>query len=362
MKKQKKILFLGPYPHGIGPSQRFRLEIYFPFLEEENIDFDYRTFFNHKDYRILYTKGAFFNKSWIIFKGMVKRFLLLFSIAKYDFIFIQREATPIGPPLFEWIASKVFRKKLIYDFDDAIWLPNYTDENARFHFLKSYWKVKNIIKWSHKVVVGNIFLLNYAKQFNTDIIHIPTVVNTKDYHNAELHDKRKNNTTIIGWTGSLTTNKHIESLENIFKKLNEKHDYNLLVISNKKPAINIPNLHYEGWDYENEIQQLLKIDIGIMPLKTDHLFYEGKCGFKAIQYMALGITTIVTPLGVNKHIVTDKINGYHATTKEDWYNILDKLLTDKPNMVDITTGRKKIQESYCVYQTKEEFIALFDSK
>ena len=117
---KKKILFLVPYPLGVAPSQRFRFEQYFYALEKNNIPFVVVPFLDDKVWDVLYQKGNFAHKIFAVLKGFVKRYLLLFSLSKYDYIFIHREAAPVGPPLLEWLIAKVFSKKIIFDFDDVI--------------------------------------------------------------------------------------------------------------------------------------------------------------------------------------------------------------------------------------------------
>src|SRR5690606_36966739 len=130
--------------------------------------------------------------------AFARRFLLLFKIRKYDFIFIHREAAMIGPPFFEWFIAKVLRKKFIYDFDDAIWLANYSEANARFQGLKMYGKVRRIIKWADRVTVGNSFLAAYAHQFNSKVEVIPTSIDLAYQHNREGNPHQK--PLVIGWT------------------------------------------------------------------------------------------------------------------------------------------------------------------
>ncbi|MFM7856399.1 MAG: glycosyltransferase family 1 protein, partial [Flammeovirgaceae bacterium] len=140
--QKKKLLIICPYPIGESPSQRFRFEQYFNVLEKKEAVVITKPFYGLNTWQILYTNGHFIHKVIGIVVGFWGRLLLLSTVRKYDFIFIHREATPLGPPWFEWVAAKIFHKRIIYDFDDAIWLPNYSETNARFHRLKAYWKVR----------------------------------------------------------------------------------------------------------------------------------------------------------------------------------------------------------------------------
>src|SRR4051812_43061107 len=133
-----RILFVTPYPEGTTPSQRFRFEQYYPLLLKNNISYRTASFLNRRAWEVLYRKGFFMTKFFSLLSGYVKRFLLLFSLNKYDIVFIHREAEPFGPPVFEWIAAKVFRKKIVYDFDDAIWIPNASESNSMTKWFKRF--------------------------------------------------------------------------------------------------------------------------------------------------------------------------------------------------------------------------------
>src|ERR1700741_257008 len=116
-----RILFLTPYPKGTAASERFRFEQYYEFLSQKGISYSRHSFIGLRTWQFLYQKKAFWLKFLGISNGFVRRLRMLTQLKKYDFIFIHREAEPIGLPVFEWLIAKVFKKKIIFDFDDAIW-------------------------------------------------------------------------------------------------------------------------------------------------------------------------------------------------------------------------------------------------
>ena len=353
----KKIYFIVPYPHKEAPSQRFRFEQYFDFLEENDFDVEIYPFINQSTWKTLYGEGKIFKKAWGILMSFVRRFGLLFRLHNADFIFIHREAAHIGPPIFEWIIAKVLRRKYIYDFDDAIWLPNYSESNARFHRLKAYWKVRYCIKWASQITAGNAYLANYASQYNQNIQVIPTTIDTENHHNVMTsHDSQD---LIIGWTGTHTTMHYLDELVPVLKKLEQKYTFTFLVISNQSNDYDLKSLKFVKWNKETEIEDLAKINIGVMPLKQD-IWSEGKCGFKGLQYMALEIPTIMSPVGVNSTIVQNGINGFLVESQEEWYEILEKLILDKELRIQIgKAGKSRIDQAYSVLANQEKYLDLF---
>ena len=235
------------------------------------------------------------------------------TIGKYDFVYIHREAAPLGPPLFEWIIAKIWRKKIIYDFDDAIWIPVASENNKIARYVKWFSKVASICRMSYKVSVGNTFLGEYAGKYCKNIIVVPTVVDTIKSH-AQLQDQ-DTDTPAVGWTGTFSTLKYLDIILPAIKRLQEKYDFTFIVIANKDPQLPLKNYRFIYWSKETEIADLLQLHIGLMPLNNTEL-EKGKCGFKAIQYMSLGIPAVVSPVGVNLLIITDGENGFVAADEQ----------------------------------------------
>jgi glycosyltransferase involved in cell wall biosynthesis len=355
--EKKKILFIAPYPYDEAPSQRFRFEQYFNFLKENNFEIHFSPFLDQKTWKTLYSDGKVLRKMLGVISSFLKRFFLLFTLYKYDFVFIHREASHIGPPVFEFLIAKVFRKKYNYDFDDAIWLPNYSETNARFHRLKAYWKVRYCIKWAGSISAGNDYLANYARKFNSIVQIIPTTIDTENHHNVQTDYHQEK--LVIGWTGTHTTMRYLDFIVPVIKELEQKYDFEFLVISNEAPAYHLKSLRFLKWKRETEIADLARISIGVMPLEMD-IWSEGKCGFKGLQYMSLGIPALISPVGVNTQIVSHAENGFLPLKIEDWKNQLEILLTD----IDLRkrigeAGKKTIDERYSVLSNQSIYLSLF---
>ena len=353
----KRILFIAPYPHAQAPSQRFRFEQYIPILEKEGYEVDVEPFLSQKDWAPLYKEGSFIRKGWSMTRSFFRRWGLMTRIRHYKYIFIHREASMIGPPIFEFIIAKVLRKKYIYDFDDAIWLPNYSQSNARFHRLKAYGKVKNIIRWADSVVVGNAFLKDYALNYNDNVQIIPTTIDLENVHNRITeHDQE---VVIIGWTGSHTTMEYLPMLIPALKRLESEFPIKFRVISNHPPEIDLDCIEYIQWNKENEIEDLAAIQIGVMPLK-DSVWAKGKCGFKGLQYMSLHIPAVMSSVGVNPEIVKDGENGFLITDQDQWYEVLATLIQDLQLRKKIGhAGFNTVNEKFSVSANSKNYLELF---
>jgi glycosyltransferase involved in cell wall biosynthesis len=268
--------------------------------------------------------------------------------------------------------TKILNRKLIYDFDDAIWIPATSSQNKLVALLKSPNKVKLICNWSYKISVGNEYLQKNAQDFlstfknsTTKAVLNPTTIDLEKKHTI-LHQHNSDKKPIIGWTGSHSTLIYLEMIIPILKELEQKYDFVFRVICDKNPNLDIENnlksFEFVKWNKETEIKDLSELDIGVMPLTAD-AWAEGKCGFKALQYMALGIPAVISPIGVNKKIINQEENnenGFLADTEKQWKQYLSFLLENPQKRQDMgTLALQTIQNEYSVRANEENFLGLF---
>ncbi len=354
-----KILFLVPYPKGEAPSQRFRFEQYISLLENNNYKVRYESFLDYSLWRKIYDpKSSALDKFFGVIRGFIKRIKVLLSCYQFDFVFIHREAAPFGPPIFEWMLSRIFNKRIIYDLDDAIWLKDNNSESLLITLLKNRGKIKKIVKFSYKVSCGNHFLASYCKQYNSNSILNPTTIDT-NYHLPKNGQTSPANKITIGWTGTHTTLKYLDLVVPLLQELETEIDFLFIVIANQDPEIKLNNYTFVPWNKSTEIADLQKIDIGVMPLYNNE-WENGKCGFKALQFMALEIPVLVSPVGASNIIVNHGVTGFHCTDDSDWKTYLLELISSSEKRTKVgKNGRKYVVENYSVESNADNFLSLF---
>lgn len=352
-----KVLLLAPAPLNISPGQRFRFEHYIPSAKSNDVCFYVKPFFTKKAWGILHVKKHYSEKILGIILGLLKRTFLLFTIFRFDFVYIYRETAPIGPPIFEWIIKFFFQKKIIYDFDDSIWISTASVSNPGANLIKCTWKVKYICKWSYIVTVGNSFLASFASKYCEDVRIIPTVVDSENVHNV-FKDQLELPFT-IGWTGTYTNFYNLDIVTTVIANLQKKYSFIFLIIANKDPLLKDVKYVYKKWNLNTEIEDLLRINIGIMPLANSAIEL-GKCAFKANQYNSLGIPAVVSSVGANKELITQNKNGFLAESSDDWYNYLEQLIIDSNLRRRMgIVAREQIITHYSVFSTIQNFYTLF---
>ncbi len=356
MTKSKHVFILCPYPQGTAASQRFRFEQYLPFLREQGFRFSTHAFLSEKAWQDLYKRGKIGAKLTGVLAGFIRRTALLFRLSKADLVFIHREAAPVGPPVFEWFIARVLRKPIIYDFDDAIWLQNTSAGNAFVSRLKWHRKTGTICRLAHRVSCGNAFLADYALNYAQDVRVVPTTIDLNLHQGTINHAKNK---TVIGWTGTHSTVAYLLPLIPVLKKLALTHPFQLCVISDRKPEFEADFLEFIPWSKAVEIEQMKTFAIGLMPL-PDTEWARGKCAFKALQYMALGIPSVVSPVGMNLELIDHGTNGFLAGEPDEWYDVIKTLLESEAlRQKTGLAGQQTVRERYSTDANRMRYLDLF---
>ncbi len=279
---------------------------------------------------------------------------------QFDIIFIFREALMTRSTYFEKAFSKS-RAKLIYDFDDAIWMNDTSNANKMFSWMKKPSKISKSISYCDLVFAGNNYLREYALQFNSNVVVIPTTIDTEEYVRVRT-DKRLEQ-IVIGWSGSITTIKHFELAIPFLTEIKRIYgdQISIKVIGDSRYRNDDLGIVGIEWSRADEVLELSTIDIGIMPLPDDP-WARGKCGLKGLQYMALEIPTIMSPVGVNSDIITDGENGFLASTKEEWIEKLSKLIDSAQLRVKMgNEARKTVVSGYSVHAIRNQYLQWFKS-
>jgi glycosyltransferase involved in cell wall biosynthesis len=273
----------------------------------------------------LYTPGQISQKVKWVSQSLVRRASLLGTVKDFDTVYIFREAALLGPPIFE---RMIYQRGVpfVFDFDDAIFISYKSPSNGYLSYLKFAGKTKTICRLSAHVMAGNPCLASYARKVNDNVTIIPTTIDTDKYQ--QLPPRDESGPIVIGWTGSHSTVQHLDTLRAALKKLATRETFRLRVIGT--PTYNIEGIEVEAskWYSDTELKDLSDIDIGVMPLPDDN-WSKGKCGLKALQFMALGVPTICSPVGVNTEIIQDNENGFIAAAEDEWVNKLSRLIQSR---------------------------------
>jgi glycosyltransferase involved in cell wall biosynthesis len=324
---ERDVLVVSVHPPGRLPSLRFRFEQYVPFLREHGFRTTFSPVMRPDEYDAFYREGRYARKAIMTGRGMLQRLSDLLRASSYDLVVVQREAIQLGTALIERGFSRS-PARLVFDFDDAIWVRDVSEANRRVAWLKRPGKTSKIIAMSDMVFAGNEYLRDYARQFNPNVKLVPTTIDTS-YH-VRGAPRREASRLCVGWTGSITTIRHFDLVVPVLRRLRARFGERVQfkVIGDSRYENEELDIRGCDWSPHTEIEELSEIDIGVMPLPDDE-WSKGKCGLKALQFMALETPTVMSPVGVNTKIVEDGRNGFLAVSEDEWFEKLSLLVESR---------------------------------
>jgi glycosyltransferase involved in cell wall biosynthesis len=353
-----KVLAIVPALYDTSPGQRFRIEQWEPILKKSGVEVTYAPFETPELREVLYRSGNALAKVAAVGRNIGRRRRELSSVGKFDLVYVFREAALLGPA---WFERQIARSgvPMVFDFDDAVFVAYKSPSNGYLSYLKFPGKTATICRLSTHVMAGNQYLADYALKQNPNVTIIPTTIDTEKY--LPIERLQESETVTVGWSGSFSTVQHLDTIRDVLQELAKTEKFKLRVIGT--PEYELAGVEVEAlqWRSETEIEDLQKIDIGLMPL-PDEDWSRGKCGLKALQYMALGIPTICSPVGVNSTIIQDGENGFLANGKDEWVAKLKQLIHSadlRKRLGD--KGREAVETGYSARSQAPRVLDIFES-
>lgn len=325
-------------------STRFRVLQWAPVLAQAGFSLTLDAFFSQRGAAVLYGPGRRGAKAAHLLAGTARRVASLLRAARTaDMLFIHREAFPLGRRvLFERVRK--FPGPVVYDYDDAMFLPQ-REGRGILSRLEDLRTPADLMRRSDLVLSGNRMLTDFARQHAPDVLHLPTCVDVESYRPRSSREARS--TPRLGWIGSHTTAKYLESVLPLLREVGAEHPFELYAVGIRdalpKDGLRIVQA---PWALAREIDDFAGCDVGLYPLWDDP-WARGKCGFKAIQFMACGVPVIAAAVGANRDIIQDGVNGFLASTDDEWREKLRWLLTDAALREKLgQAGRRTVGEHY----------------
>jgi glycosyltransferase involved in cell wall biosynthesis len=257
----------------------------------------------------------------------------LFDCRKSDVIWLRRVLVE-GYETFE----RFLKRPRVMDVDDSIWLARPFGKYA----------VPHIAGGMDAIIAGNEFLANWFSRYCKQVHIVPTAIDLNRYKLSLV--KPQSDEFIIGWTGSSSNFKYLGLIEkSIMRFLSSYPDAKIKIIADKQwesDLIPPERIIFVQWSREEEVSGLYDMSVGIMPLSDDQ-WTAGKCAFKMLQYMAVGLPVVVSPVGMNKEVLAKDEIGYTAESDDQWYNAIETLyknITLRKKMG--LTGRKVVEKYF----------------
>lgn len=352
--ERRRLLVLATYPR-MAAATRFRACSYFPALVRRGIDPDLQPFMDEKFMRELYLPGNRLQKAADIARFSLQRLRMLLGARSYDAVFVQREAMLVGPALVERLLAQVTGLPLLFDIDDAVWLDN--GESSRFpiaaRLLKFPRKSHSLMKLATEVITATQYLADYASQYSQRVTVVPTVVSRETWQpmpgRLDGAFGPGDGIPTVGWVGTHSTAEHLDIVVPALRALaSEGLKFRVRLVGASR-SFELDGVVVESvpWREESEVDDFRRIDVGIAPI-GDGLWSRGKGGFKAIQYMAVGVPMVASPVGGAAEFLEHGSNALLATSTEEWKESLRSLLEDRALRSRLSrAGRALVESRFC---------------
>ena len=335
-----KILLLSRYSE-LGASSRIRNYQYIPYLEAHGFRITVAPLFDDEYLKALYSHGR---RDWRrILSNYCNRFHYLLGSRSYDLIWIEKELFPFVPALLEILLSHV-GVPYVVEYDDAIFHRYDIHPNKLVRVLLGS-KIDAVMRRSAMVIAGNDYLAERARKSGAS--HVAIVPSVIDLERYPLVPKTRDDIFKVGWIGTPVTAKYIYNIHSALGEVFKDGKGQLILVGSGQIELEGVPVDIRAWSEDTETHDLQSFDVGIMPL-PDEPWERGKCGFKLIQYMACGKPAVASPVGGNRQIIADGINGFLAATKDDWIKALSSLRDDHDLRERMgIESRKMIEANYC---------------
>lgn len=274
-------------------------------------------------------------------KSLNEKLKLFFSLKNFDIVFLQKKLVTSIDLYF----IRKFSTRLIFDFDDAIYIND--DRAKKFEDKRKEKRFKNIIQASDAVIAGNPILAKKIEQLNHRVFILPSAVFTE---NIPVKTKPRDvmEKLILGWVGGGSNLHHLNMITPALKGLSKRIPFKLKVISNmefKAEGIHVENIK---WDINTQDKEISLFDAGLMPMPKNP-WTEGKCSYKALQYMSAGVVPVATRFGFNCHVIDDKIDGFLFDTEEEFIKIIEFIYENPVSAYEMgKKAREKVINNYSV--------------
>jgi len=353
------ILFLVPHPEE-DAGYRYRVQQFIPYLNNAGHHCKIWPFSTPELFGALRSRGGISQKLSYAVYCSARRLAQLTKLSEFDLVVIQREVFPFFAPLMERLVL-VRHPRVVFSFDDAVYA-GHADVAALNHSflyrLKYSHGIDYVIRKSCHVIAGNRILADYAGKLNPCVSVVPTVVDCSRY---AVKPTKEQFPITVGWVGSRSTAPHLRMIEAALRKVAEvrpgKVRFRFYGFPEYRP--DLPNCESLPFRLESEMEDLQSLDIGLMPL-PDTEWCRGKCAFKAIQYMASGVVSVASPVGITPDLIHHNVNGLLASSGEQWFDAL-KLLVDQADVRARLSqaARQTIEASYSLQVWGPRLAALF---
>lgn len=370
-RNSKSVLIFAAFWEG-NAGYEYRVARWATILRQRGYLVDVHSCFTENEFTT-WVKG---NSIWLYVKPAWRRFWRILRSSEYEVVIVRREIlvyNDYGNLFMERMLLRI-HPHAILDFDDDLAAAKSGLANGSLFgklLFQTKTKFEVAVNLYRNFLPGSPYLAsrflepvykNSSLNEQVSYLVLPTCVDYEDEIPRNYMKDPVGSTVKFGWIGSVGNLYLLDYVLPYLSKLNSVYPIELIVIS----GINYPSncvfpVRNISWSMTSQLDSLRQIDIGLMPL-LDEVKDVGKCGFKLIQYMGIGIVPVASAIGVNKEIIQHNINGFLVEPDQSWHQVLIKVIEDKENFFAIgASAREAINKRYSFKANEQPFLEFLEA-
>jgi glycosyltransferase involved in cell wall biosynthesis len=222
----------------------------------------------------------------------------------------------------------------VFDVDDAIFLGPRGASADR------------IARRAALTICGNAFLAEHFGRIGPVAI-LPTAVDAERFRPLATTIAAD---PVLVWSGTSGGLRYFDAIEPALAQALRRHPRaRLRIVSDRAPRLaGLPaaQVEFVPWSPQTEVAALQSATIGLMPLEDDP-WARGKCSFKMLTYMAVGLPVVVSPVGMNVEVLAQADCGLGPRSGDDWIAALDTLIAEPDRAAAMgRAGRELVLQRY----------------
>lgn len=340
-----------------GASPRYRAYQYVPALERAGVHCAVLPAVSVRASRSLYGTGRRAANAAYQAIELTRRLAQIGRARRFDVVVVQKALLTVGLRGLDLVADAAARR-IVVDVDDAVHLGPPHRLPALLRSLEDVDQPARLLARADHVIAGSGALADAIRPLNLRVSVLPTSVDTDRVLPAA---RRQPGVPVIGWIGSPSTAPYLDTLAGSLRRLARTSPFVLRVIGGPPPRLQGVTVEARPWDPARELADLHGFDVGIMPL-PDTPWTRGKCGLKAVQYLAAGIPAVCSPVGAAPEIVRHGQEGFLAATTAEWDDALGALVADADLRARLGgAGRTRAEERFSVGANAPKLAAILEA-
>ncbi len=249
--------------------------------------------------------------------------------------------------------------RILYDFDDAMWLDAFFGERV----------FADTLRLADSVSCDNDVLAAHARRYNSDVLVVAGPPQVERFVEHQRRAPALSGATVsIGWVGSPHTLFYLYAIMEALEVVGRRFaNVELVLLGTGFNVAMVPvfeNIRvrsFPRYDQGAMVRLVSTFHIGLFPL-FDNEMSLGRGALKAKIYMSAAVPVVASRVGENVTLIAHGETGLLASTKQEWVDAMSMLVEDAALRRRMGTKAQEVMRERfgveaCFRQLEEGFLS-----